>query len=295
MNRGDRLVFSNGIVGLTLLAIVLLVVFNANVNAMIPLYAVGVFTSFTISQAGMVVHWHRLREVESGWRWRATLNGVGAAMTAVVSIVIVISKFVGGAYIVVIAIPLLVLFFRSIKGHYDRVAGYLVPQTTAQLRRLGTLVQVEPKTTVVLFVSQVNEIVARSLYFAKALSPQDVRAVTVKGDDQRLARLEDQWNQMDSGIPLDVVHSPYRELVRPAVQYVRSLEPGSTHMVIVVIPEFVVEHWWEAFLHNQSALRLRGALFLVPWVIVVSIPFHIGAVGGAELDAEGLFKGGYAP
>lgn len=102
--------------------------------------------------------------------------------------------------------------------------------------------QREPSTTVVLFVSQVNEIVARSLYFARALSPQDVRAVTVKGDDQRLARLEEQWAQMDSGIPLDVVHSPYRELVRPAVQYVRSLEPSPRHMVIVVIPEFVVKH-----------------------------------------------------
>jgi hypothetical protein len=276
-NRGDRLVFSNGIIGLALVSVFLIVIFQANVNKMIPLYAVGVFTSFTISQSGMVVHWFRLRQSASGWRWRAVMNGTGASVTAVVSVVIVVVKFPEGAWMVAIAIPTLVVLFWVVHRHYARVARYLEPQTAAQLQRIGALMETEPKSTVVLFVSQVNQITARSLYFARALSPHQVHAVTIKSDDTRLARLEEQWAEMGVDVPLEVVESPYREFVRPAVQHVRSLEPGPNHMVIVVIPEFVVEHWWEALLHNQNALRLKGALFLVPWVVVVSIPLHISS------------------
>lgn len=275
-NRGDRLVFSNGIAGLALLSVILIIIFQANVTRMIPLYAVGVFTSFTISQAGMVVHWFRLKESAPGWRWRAVMNGAGATATAIVSVVIVVSKFLLGAWIVAIAIPLLVLLFYSIHRHYARVTRLMSPQSSEELAGLAGAMRAEPKTTVVLFVSQVNVIVARSLYLARALGEEDTRAVTIKGDEKGLETLQEQWAEIGTDIPLEVIESPYRELVRPAVKYVRSLEPGPLHMVVVVIPEIVVEHWWQALLHNQNAFRLKGALFLVPWVVVVSIPLHVG-------------------
>ncbi len=279
-NRGDRLVYSNGIVGLALLAIALIVVFNADVHSMIPLYAVGVFTGFTLSQSGMVLHWRHSRG--AGWRHRAGLNGVGAIMTGIVALVIVSAKFTQGAYLVVVTIILLVLLFYSIHRHYQGVARLLVPQNPQEFRRLGRLAQAAPRTTVVLFVSQINEIVARSVFFARALAPTDVRAVTIGGDEDRVQALDSQWAALGIDIPLEVVESPYRELVRPAVRYVRSLGPSSDHMVVVVIPEFVVAHWWQALLHNQNALRLKGALFLVPWVVVVSIPFHVSVAAPTE-------------
>jgi len=279
MNRGDRLVFSNGVIGLALISIVVIVVFGAEVHSMIPLYAVGVFTSFTISQAGMVRRWHRLRDQESGWAHRAAMNGFGACLTAVVAVVVVSTKFTQGAWIVALVIPALVLLFYSIHRHYRRVAPFFEPANAATLERLGQLADSPPRTTVVLFVSQVNELTARSLSFARALSPDSVHAVTIKGDEESLDRLEDHWAELGIDVPLRVIESPFRELVRPALAYIRSLEPGPSHLVTVIIPEFVVQHWWEAFLHNQNALRLKGALLLVPWVVVVSVPYHLGTDG----------------
>ena len=135
----------------------------------------------------------------------------------------------------------------------------------------------KPRTTVVLFVSKVNELTARSLSLGRGLSPDDFHAVTIASDPQQVLDLQRTWQEMEINIPLVVVDSPYREFVRPAVEYVKSLHPGPNHTVTVIIPEFVVEHWWENFLHNQNALRLKGALLGVPWVVVISIPFHIGA------------------
>ncbi len=286
MNRGDRLAFSNGIVGLALAAIVIIVIFKASVHSMIPLYAVGVFTGFTLSQTGMVMHWRTLRD--PGWTRRAFMNGLGASMTAIVAVVLVVFKFTHGAWIVVIAIPLIVLFCTSVRRHYDKVGSMLEPADDSQLARLGALAQSKPRTTVVLFVSQVNELTARSLSFARVLAPTDVHAVTIKGDDKRLHRLEDSWATMGADVALKVIESPYRELVRPAVEYVRSLHPGPDHVVTVIIPEFVVEHWWEAALHNQNAFRLKGALLLVPWVVVLSVPFHIGS---GEMNTAALPEG----
>jgi amino acid transporter len=274
-NRGDRLVFSNGIIGLAVISMLIIVIFRADVNRMIPLYAVGVFTSFTISQAGMVVHWRRLRAEVRGWFPRALMNGFGAVLTAVVSVVVMVTKFPQGAWIVLIAIPTLVLIFYGIHRHYKRIADFLVPMDAGRIGELRVLTSSAPRTTVVLFVSQVNEMTARSLYFAKAFAPDDTHVVTVKSDESSLKRLEDQWTTLDMGVELEVLDSPFRELVRPAVGYVRGLAPSPSHMVIVVIPEFVVAHWWEAILHNQNALRLKGALLLVPYVVVVSIPFHV--------------------
>lgn len=275
MNRGDKLVFSNGIIGLTVAAIAVVLIFRAQTHRMIPLYAVGVFLSFTLSQSGMVRHWFRLRT--PGWQRRAIMNGFGATLTAVVSVVIVITKFVGGAYLVVVAVGLLITVFYVVRRHYARIAYFLEPQNAAQLERLAQVAVSRPRTTVVLFVSKVNELTARSLALGRGLSPDDFHAATIASDPEQVASLQRTWQEMEINLPLVVVDSPYREFIRPAVDYIKSLGPGPDHTVTVIIPEFVVEHWWENFLHNQNALRLKGALLRVPWVVVISVPFHIGA------------------
>jgi amino acid transporter len=275
MNRGDKLVFSNGIIGLTVAAIVVLVIFRAQVHSLIPLYAVGVFTSFTLSQSGMVVRWFRLRT--EGWRHRALMNGMGAVMTGIVTFVVLVTKFVHGAYLVVIAVAVLVTAFYTVRRHYARVAFFLEPQNLEELERLGRVAVSRPRTTVVLFVSQVNELTARSLALGRGLSPDDFHAVSIASNPEHVLALQRTWREMEIDVPLVVVDSPYRELTRPAVEYVESIHPSPEHTVTVIIPEFVVEHWWENALHNQNALRLRAALRGVPWVVVISYPFHIGA------------------
>ncbi len=275
MNRGDKLVFSNGIIGLMIAAIVVLVAFGGQTHRLIPLYAVGVFTSFTLSQSGMVRHWFRLRT--AGWQRRAIMNGVGAVMTGVVTFVVLGTKFTHGAYLVVIVVGLLIAVFYTVRRHYTRIAYFLEPQNPDQLEELGRVAISKPRTTVVLFVSKVNELTARSLALGRGLSPDDFHATTIASDPEQVLDLQRTWQEMEINVPLVVVDSPYREFIRPAVDYIKSLHPGPDHTVTVIIPEFVVEHWWENFLHNQNALRLKGALLGVPWVVVISIPFHIGA------------------
>jgi len=274
MNRGDKLAFSNGIIGLAFVAMLVVVVFGASVNRMIPLYAVGVFVSFSLSQAGMVIHWLRIRG--EGWKRRAYMNGFGAVATAVVAVMQLVTKFVEGAYVVLIVGVVLVLVFYAISRHYAKVARFLEPQSGKRLERLGRIALSRPHTTVVLFVSQVNEITARALSLGRALSADDFHAATVASSPDSVEKLQRTWSEMEIDVPLKVVESPYREFTRPAVNYVRSLGPSRNHTVTVVVPEFVVEHWWENMLHNQNALRLKTALLGVPWVVVISIPFHIG-------------------
>ena len=281
MNRGDKLAFSNGIIGLAVLAMIIIAAFNADTLRMIPLYAVGVFVSFTLSQSGMVVHWFRLKT--SGWQRRAAMNAFGAALTGVVSVVVLATKFLQGAYIVLVAGIVLVLIFMYVRSHYAKVARFLEPQSPERLESLGRVAVSRPRTTVVLFVAQVNELTARALSLGMGLSPDDFHAATIAGDPSSLERLQRTWADMDIEVPLVVVDSPYREFLKPAVEYVRSLKPGPRHTVTVIIPEFVVEHWWDNFLHNQNALRLKAALLGVPWVVVISIPFHIGAPDAEEI------------
>jgi amino acid transporter len=281
MNRGDKLAFSNGIIGLAILAMVILVIFGAKTHRMIPLYAVGVFISFTMSQSGMVIHWFRLKT--AGWQRRAAMNAFGALLTGVVSAVVLATKFLQGAYIVLIVGIALIFLFSYIKSHYDKVARFLEPQSPERLERLGKIAVSKPRTTVVLFVAQVNELTARALSLGRGLSPDDFHAATVTSDPSALSRLEHTWKEMEIDVPLVAVESPYREFTRPAIEYVRSLKPGPQHTVTVIIPEFVVEHWWDNFLHNQNALRLKTALLGVPWVVVISIPFHIGAPDAGEI------------
>jgi amino acid transporter len=304
MNRGDKLVFSNGIIGLMLASIAILVIFRARTHSLIPLYAVGVFTSFTLSQSGMVVHWFKLRT--AGWQRRAAMNGFGAVLTGVVTVVVLVTKFVHGAYIVVVAVLALIAAFTTIRRHYDRVSRFLQPQSQQHLERLGEMALSRQRTTVVLFVSQVNELTARSLALGRGLSPDDFHAATIASDPDHVLALQRTWAEMGINVPLLVVDSPYRELVRPALEYVNSLHPSPRHSVTVIIPEFVVEHRWENFLHNRNAHRLKAALMGVPWVVVISIPFHIAAAEadeghgrrkrskvakkGAKRDAKKAFK-----
>jgi amino acid transporter len=283
MNRGDKLAFSNGIIGLAVVAMIVTAVFNASVTRMIPLYAVGVFVSFTLSQAGMVIHWRRLKG--DGWKRRAIMNGVGAVATAVVAVMQLTTKFLEGAWIVLLAGAVLVAAFYWVSLHYRRIGRYLEPQSGEGLQRLGRVVRSRPRRTVVLFVSQINEITARSLSLGLSMAADDFHAATVASDPRALERLQRNWDELDPGIPLHVIDSPYREFTRPAVGYVRSLRPSRRHTVTVLIPEFVVAHWYENFLHNQNALRLKRALLGVPWVVVISVPFHVSSPDGDEEEA----------
>lgn len=292
MNRGDKLTFSNGIIGLALLSVVIVVVFNANVTHMIPLYAVGVFVSFTLSQAGMVVRWFKIKG--NGWHRRALMNGVGAVATAIVAGMQMVTKFTEGAFIVLIAGVLLVVLFDRINRHYRRVGRILSPQLCDR-DRLSALALEKPRTTSILFVAQVNELTARALALGGALSPDDFHAVNISSDPDRAKQLQQTWEEMKITVPLTIVDSPFREFVRPATEYVSSLNPGPKHSVTVIVPEFVVEHWWEYLLHNQNAFRLRAALRSLPWVTVISVPFHVSVIEQCGIEDSSKPAEGAAP
>jgi amino acid transporter len=262
---GDRLVFSNGILILAGLAAALIVVFGGDTHALIPLYAVGVFISFTLSQAGMVRHW--LTDGGAGWRWRLGVNGVGALVTGAVTVVIAVTKFTHGAWIVVLLIPLLVLGFRAIHRHYDTVAHEL---------SLEHLVEEPPvNNTVLVLVGDLHMGVVKALRYAQSLSPSP-KAVYVELDPSATARLEERWSKGGCGVPLVVLASPYRSMLRPLLDYIgRIRERDENSVVTIVIPEFVPRQWWQHLLHNQTALLVKGALLFRRGVVVVDVPFHL--------------------
>ena len=262
---GDRLVFSNGILILAGLAAALIVVFGGDTHALIPLYAVGVFISFTLSQAGMVRHW--LTDGGAGWRWRLGVNGVGALVTGAVTVVIAVTKFTHGAWIVVFLIPLLVLGFRAIHRHYDTVAEEL---------SLEHLVEEPPvSNTVLVLVGDLHMGVVKALRYAQSLSPSP-KAVYVELDPSATARLEERWSKGGCGVPLVVLASPYRSMLRPLLDYVGRIRERDTNSVVtIVIPEFVPRQWWQHLLHNQTALLVKGALLFRRGVVVVDVPFHL--------------------
>jgi amino acid transporter len=266
-NRGDRLVLSNGILVLMLAAGILLVAFGGEVSSLIPLFAVGLFVSFTLSQAGMVVHHWRGRE--PGWIHRLAINAVGALATAVVTIVVVVSKFTEGAWIPTLVIPLLVLLFWSIHRHYRRVDEALACPP-------GTPLPEIVHTVVVLVPGRIHTGVLEALAYAKTLRPRYLHAVHVAFDAESGARMLDSWNEYGFDVTLDIVSSPYRALTRPILEYVDALDEQWQHDVVtVILPEFVVRHWWDALLHNQSALLLKARLLLRKGTVVTSIPTHV--------------------
>jgi amino acid transporter len=262
---GDRLVFSNGILVLGGLAALLLVFFRGETHALIPLYAVGVFLSFTLSQAGMIRHW--LTAGGPGRRWRLAVNGTGAVVTGVVTLVIGATKFTHGAWMVVLLIPVLVMAFKAVNRHYEAVAEEL---------SLDHLAGGDPVTTTVLvLVGDLHFGVVRALRFAQSLAPNP-KAVYVETDPARTLRLEERWIKGGCGVPLVVLASPYRSVLRPLFEYIERIQQQSPNgMIAIVIPEFVPRHWWQQVLHNQTALLVKGALLFRRGIVVVDVPFHL--------------------
>ncbi len=266
MNQGDRLAYSNGIVGLSFFAAVLLIAFGGDTHALIPLYMIGVFVSFTLSQAGMVVHWWRLRG--AGWRTSAAINGVGALVTGVVLLVVAATKAAEGAWIIMLLIPLNVIFFRVTRRHYDGVARQL------SLRGWNSRGH-RRKNTVLVPISGIQRAVVEALDYAKSLSP-DVRAVYVNIDPAVTEQLKQQWGQWGDGVPLVVLDSPYRSLMEPLLEYFeRIYAEHPDDYVTVVLPEFIPARWWHHLFHNQRALLIKGALLFKPNTVVTSVPFHL--------------------
>ena len=284
-NRGDRLVFSNGVVFLAGAAAILIVAFGGLTNALIPLYAVGVFTAFTLSQAGMVVHHRRLKE--QGWRRNMGINGVGAVATFIVLLIVAGTKFTSGAWLPIVVVPLIIALFSAIKRHYDRVSRVLEVQPE-QFRHEHI-----NHTVVVLVGRNIHRGVLKALDYARSLRPQHLVAVYVSFEDEDREGLEKQWRAFNVDIPLEIVYSPYRELVAPIERYIDELDDRwDNDTVTVVIPEFVVGKWYEHVLHNQSALFLKGKLLFREGTVVTSVPYHVPA---GERAGERPSQGGKAP
>jgi amino acid transporter len=280
--RGDRLAYSNGIVVLAALAIVLIVAYGADVTSLIQLYVVGVFVSFTVSQTGMLLHWTRHLQTETKPAVRAkmkrsrVINAIGLTMTGTVLIIVLLSKFLQGAYIAIIAMAVLFVMMKAIRRHYRRVAD-----ETALVE--GEDRMLPSRVRAIVLVSKVHKPTLRALAFAKAARPSTLEALTVDVDPDETERLVQAWEDADIDIPLKVVASPYREVTNPIIDYVRNVRTESPRDVVTVyIPEYVVGRWWEQILHNQSALRLKGRLLFTPGVMVTSVPYLLKSSSKAE-------------
>ena len=282
-NRGDRLVFSNGVVALALFAALLVWAFDAEVTRLIQLYIVGVFVAFTLGQGGMVARWTRkLRdadlapEVRGRMQRSRLINAVGAATTGVVLVIVLFSKFTHGAWIVVVAMPVLFLIMKAISRHYAKVA--------AELRLASTRPVLFARNHAVVLVSQLHNPTLRALNYAKSIKAHTLTALYVEVDEAESRRLQDEWDRAGVDVPLKVVASPYREITKPVLDYVRRLrgESGDRDVVTVIIPEYVVGKWWEQLLHNQSALRIKAFLLFQPGVMVTSVPWHLSSAPEPE-------------
>jgi amino acid transporter len=289
--RGDRLAFSNGILLLSGFAIVLIVAFHASPTRLIQLYIVGVFVSFTCSQTGMIRHWNRLLRTttDSAHRLRMirsrAINTVGACITGAVLVIVVISKFLDGAWIAVAAMVVIWYTMRGIRNHYASVALELTPDEEIALT-------LPASNTAVVLVSKLHRPTLRALAYAKATRPARLQAVTVDVSDADTERLRQEWDRSDIPIPLTVVSSPYREITRPVIEYVRRLRRESPRDIVTVfIPEYVLGHWWEQALHNQSALRLKARLLLERGVVVASVPYQLQSATRTAKAPDALMGG----
>jgi amino acid transporter len=306
-SRGDRLVFSNGVLILALFASILIVIFKGNEQAMLPLYALGVFISFTLSQAGMVIHWKRLRrgdeakrrikeeeeihrteaadtgaasheterlqaiERDAGGNWLLSIviNGTGAAVSFIVLVVIAVTKFTHGAWAVILLIPMIVWMFRSIRDHYVDIARQLSTEGIVPKTSIA-------KHQVLVPISGIHRGVVFALEYAKSIAPGHVTAVYVDFNEDATQKLREKWPRWGNGVELVILQSPYRSLTRPLLRYVEKLSKQSENqMITVLLPEFVPAKWWHQLLHNQSSLLLKGALLFKKGVIVTSVPYHL--------------------
>jgi hypothetical protein len=281
--RGDRLAYSNGILALAVVAGFLIFIYKADVTKLIQLYIIGVFTSFTLGQSGMVRHWNRAMRTERDplerrriVRSRA-INAFGASLAGVVLVIVIITKFTKGAYLVLIAMPILYAVMRAINRHYTRVAVELAPEDVGLV--------LPARNHVVVLVSKVHKPTLRALAYARATRPDTLTALTVNVDDDATRGLLAEWERHNLPVSLTVLESPYREVTKPILGYIRQLRAERPHDVVnVFIPEYVVGHWWEQLLHNQSALRLKGRLLFQQGVMVTSVPWQLDST--ADL-AEG--------
>ena len=266
--RGGRLAFSNGIIVLAVTSVLFLVAFNANVNRLIPLYALGVFVSFTLSQGGMIVHWRRHREL--GWQRSLAINTIGATTTLVVVVIILLTKFIAGAWMSVLIGALLVLFFQRVSRHYRDVDRNLeLPDLDAPLP------VVSRPQTVLVPVRSLNRAVVRALAYARSIS-NDVTALHITDDLDDAERLREQWDRWGAGVPLVIIESPYRSFIQPLLSYIDSIDDHDPEtLVTVVLPEFVPNHWWQTPLHNQEAFRLKAALLFRRNTVVIDVPHHL--------------------
>jgi amino acid transporter len=276
--RGDRLAYSTGIITLGILASLMLTGFGGETTRMIPLYAVGVFTAFTLSQGGMVMRWLRLKE--PGWRSGLLINLIGVTTTGLVALVVGFTNFTKGAWVVLLLVPLLIAMFRAIHSHYARAAGELAAQTP--------LDPDEIEHTVVVPVAAVNRVARQTLAYARSISP-NVTAVHITDDEAEIEQMRTAWEALGTDIPLVIIESPYRNLVGPLLSYLDEIDnqrPDDT--LTVVLPEFIARHWWEQILHNQTALRIKAALLFRPGTVVTSVPYHLqrnGAMSAAKARA----------
>jgi len=278
--RGDRLAFSNGILFLAFAAVAFVVAFRAEVTALIQLYIVGVFVSFTLSQIGMVRHWTRLLRTETEPVVRAkmkrsrVINSLGLICTGTVLIIVVVTKFLAGAWIAILAMIALFVIMKSIQKHYDTVARELEEQAAAEKDAMV----LPSRNHAIVLVSKLHLPTMRALAYARATRPDILEAITVSVDDAETRALVHKWEDSDISVPLKVIASPYREITRPVLEYVKRVSKESPRTVVTVfIPEYVVGHWWEQVLHNQSALRLKGRLLFEPNVMVTSVPWQLSS------------------
>jgi amino acid transporter len=284
--RGDKLVYSNGILLLAGFAALLIAVFHADVTRLIQLYIIGVFTSFSIGQWGMVRHWNRNLRTQTDPPTRRrmqrsrVINTVGGSLTTVVLVIIVLTKFTHGAYLVIVAMPLIFLLMKSINRHYSNVAAQLVPDSDVRM--------LPSKVHAIVLASKVHKPTLRALAFARATRPDVLTALTVNVDDAETRALQADWERYDIPVPLTVLESPYREITRPVVDYVKAIRRDSPREIVVVfVPQYVVGHWWENVLHNQSALRLRARLQFQPGVMITTVPWQLESSIGRDDDGRG--------
>jgi len=282
--RGSRLVYSWGIVTLALIAALIIVLFQANVSALIPLYAIGVFLSFTLSQAGMAHRWLKIGRLDPqdiiqekgstiqfdpGWRWKMLVNSFGAICTAVVVIIFAMTKFWDGAWVVLILIPMLVFVFYAIHRHYLKLADDLSLSDYAYPPRLK-------RQHVIVPISGVHKGTLKAIRYARSLT-KEITAIYVSVDDAQTARIQERWGKWIEDVPLVVIDSPYRELMHPLVTYIeaRAAKISSDEIITVVVPEFIPNRWWHNFLHMQNATWLRLAMRHVPGVVVVDVSYQL--------------------
>jgi hypothetical protein len=265
MNQGDRLAFSNGILVLSSFAAVLIIAFRGVTESLLPLYMIGVFVSFTLSQTGMVIHWRKTRE--PGWRTSACINGFGATVTGIVLLIVAVTKTLEGAWIVLLLIPIIITIFKATRRHYDHVAS--------QLTLRGYEPQSRRHNTVLVPVGGIQRAVVEALRYAETLS-DDVRAVFVDVDAASTEQVRRGWDIWGGRVQLVVLESPYRSVMEPLLEYIEQVEAErKDDYVTVILPEFVPARWWQHLLHNQRALLIKGALLFRPNTVVTSVPFHL--------------------